>query len=93
MNDDDLKTSDLKVGDLKMCEAAYRAFRRREAFCVPVTEEGIKQAEERFLEFSKGFDAGMKEAMIILERMHKEHKHNHNYFLIAKNEIERIRHN
>lgn len=82
----------LAVEDAKeqgaVSDAAYRAWRRREAYGVPVTEEGQQKAEERLIEFNKGFVSGMKAAMLILEHMHRENKHQHNFYLFAKNNLE-----
>lgn len=67
---------------------AYQAWRRREAHSVPVTEEGICKAEERLEEFNKGFVAGIKSAMLLLENLHRENKFQHNFYLFAKNELQ-----
>lgn len=71
-------------------DAAYRAWRRREAYGVPVTEEGQQKAEERLMEFNRGFVAGIKAAMFVLEHMHRENKYQHNYYLFAKNSLEDV---
>ena len=69
-------------------DAAYQAWRRREAYAVPVTEEGQEKAQERLEEFNRGFTAGIKSAMYVLENMHRENKHQHNFYLFAKNNLE-----
>lgn len=82
----------LAVEDAKeqgvISNVAYQAWRRREAHAVPVTEEGQQKAEERLQEFNKGFVSGMKAAMLVLENLHREHKHQHNFYLFAKNELQ-----
>lgn len=69
-------------------DIAYQAWRRRESYSIPVTEEGQQKAEERLEEFNRGFVAGIKAAMLILEHMHRENKHQHNFYLFAKNSLE-----
>ena len=68
--------------------AAYQAWRRRESYSIPVTEDGQQKAEERLQEFNKGFVAGMKSAMLVLENLHKDNKSQHNFYLFAKNELQ-----
>lgn len=66
----------------------YDAWRRSEAYAVPMTEEGEKQAAIRQRSFYKGFDAGLKCAAEHLEQMHKKEKDTtkaHNFYLIASN--------
>lgn len=69
-------------------DIAYQAWRRRESYSIPVTEAGQQKAEERLQEFNKGFVAGMKSAMIVLENLHKDNKSQHNFYLFAKNELQ-----
>lgn len=62
----------------------YSDWRRREAYGVPMTEEGVKLALERYEEFKKGWEYGMRYAIFLTEREHKENKHIHKfYFLFA----------
>jgi hypothetical protein len=42
---------------------------------VPMTEEGIKQAEERWYEFKKGWEYGLRYAIYLTEEEHKKNKH------------------
>jgi len=72
-------------------KAAYSAWRRSEAYMVPVTEEGIKSADERYKEFKKGFDAGVKACMLELEKEHSNNKKVHSFFLMAKNICQKLR--
>ena len=69
-------------------DIAYQAWRRRESYSIPVTEEGQRKAEERLQEFNKGFVDGIKSAMLVLENLHRENKHQHNFYLFAKNELQ-----
>ena len=65
----------------------YNAWRRSEAWCVPVTEEGIIMAEERYRQFKKGYMAGMQGAIFELEQMHKQVKWVHKFYFIAAEKL------
>lgn len=71
-------------------DAAYKAWRRREAYAVPLTEEGQEKAQERLEEFNRGFTAGIKSAMYVLENMHRENKHEHNFYLFANRVVQSV---
>lgn len=73
-----------------MTHNAYAAWRRREAHAVPMTEEGLEAAGKRFEEFRKGYVSGIRASLVSLERLHSEHKKQHNFFLIAKRQLEEI---
>ena len=65
---------------------AYNAWRRAESFQIPVTEEGLQQAEQRHQWFLRGFEAGVRCAAEHLEFKHKEVKDTtraHNFYLVA----------
>jgi hypothetical protein len=65
---------------------AYNAWRRAESFQIPVTEEGLQQAEQRHQWFLRGFEAGVRCAAEHLELKHKEVKDTtraHNLYLVA----------
>jgi hypothetical protein len=65
---------------------AYNAWRRAESFQIPVTDEGLRQAEQRYQWFLRGFEAGVRCAAEHLELKHKEVKdtsRNHNFYLVA----------
>ena len=65
---------------------AYQAWRRSEAYSVPVTDRGVEAAEERRKQFNKGFYAGMRHAALVLELEHKKVKDqggHHNYYGVA----------
>ena len=65
---------------------AYNAWRRAESFQIPVTEEGLQQAEQRHQWFLRGFEAGVRCAAEHLELKHKEVKDTtraHNFYLVA----------
>jgi len=65
---------------------AYNAWRRAESFQIPVTDEGLRQAEQRYQWFLRGFEAGVRCAAEHLELKHKEVKdttREHNFYLVA----------
>ena len=68
----------------------FDAWRRSEAYSIPMTEAGMKAAEERYREFKKGFDCGIKVCMLELEKEHSKNKKIHSFFLISKNLLEKI---
>lgn len=71
-------------------DEAYRTWRRREAYGVPMTQEGQKKATERLMEFNKGFIAGVNASYLALERMHRQAKSQHNFYLFAQKAIKGI---
>jgi hypothetical protein len=72
----------------EVSDEAYRSWRRMEAYQVPGTEEGVRKANERLLEFNKAFIAGVKASALALERLHSQAKSQHNFYLFAKNAVE-----
>ena len=72
-------------------KAAYSAWRRSEAYMVPMTKEGMERADERYKEFKKGFDCGVKACMLELEKEHSGNKKVHSFFLMAKNICQKLR--
>lgn len=68
----------------------FHAWRRSEAYAIPMTEAGMKAAEERYREFKKGFDCGIKSCMLELEKEHSKNKKIHSFFLISKNLLEKM---
>jgi hypothetical protein len=76
--------------NFKVSDEAYRSWRRREAYGVPVTEEGQKKATERLMEFNKGFIAGVNSSCLALERMHRQTKSQHNFYLFAQKAVKDI---
>lgn len=73
-----------------MEQRCYNAWRRSESYCVPVTEEGMKMAEERYREFRKGYYAGLRASIFELEQMHKENKMIHRFYLFASEALRRL---
>lgn len=71
-------------------DKCYCAWRRSEAWQVPVTQEGTEQAEERYKQFKKGYYAGIRAAALELEREHSANKHIHKFYLFAKDIVERL---
>lgn len=75
----------------KTDDKVYSAWRRSEAYQVPVTEQGMEEAEERFKRFKIGFDYGVKACMLELEEEHKLNKKSHNFYLVAKKICSKLR--
>lgn len=75
------------INGRRISKAAFRAWRRSEAYMIPVTEEGYNASVRRLEEFSKGFESGIKAAASSLEHLHKEHKKEHRFFLKASEYI------
>lgn len=71
-------------------DKCYCAWRRSEAWQVPVTQEGMEQAEERYKQFKKGYYAGVRACALELEREHSANKYLHKFFLVAKGIVERL---
>ena len=61
----------------------YKAWRRREAHMIPMTQDGMEAANVRAEEFKKGFDAGLKYASSKLEMEHSKVKKDHSFFYKA----------
>lgn len=68
----------------------YNAWRRREAHCAPVTQDGTRLALERYEEFKKGYYAGLNAAAFELEQLHRKEKYLHKFYLLASNAIRRM---
>ena len=71
----------------KLEEKMFADWRRSEAYCVPVTEEGMVMAQDRYLQFQKGWIYGLKRAILEMETKHRENKHQHNYYLFMANDL------
>jgi len=65
----------------------YAAWRRSEAYAVPMTPEGEKAAVERLKRFAVGFKYGVRAAAFLLENMHRENKKTHSFFLQASRKV------
>ena len=74
--------------NFEVSDEAYRSWRRREAYQIPVSEEGQKKAIERLTEFNKGFIAGVNASCLALERMHSQAKNQHKFYLFAQNAVQ-----
>ena len=72
-------------------EACYRAWRRSEAYGVPMTKEGMQRADERYKQFKVGWDYAIKACMLELEKEHSKVKKTHSFFNIAKGIIHKLR--
>lgn len=64
-------------------QECYNAWRRSEGYAVPMTLEGVQRATERYIEFKKGYMAGVKKCSSKLEILHSHHKKLHSFFLVA----------
>ena len=69
----------------------YSAWRRSEAYQVPMTKEGMERADERYKNFKKGWDYAVKACMLELEKEHTKNKKTHSFFNIGKHLIEKLR--
>lgn len=65
----------------------YSDWRRREAYMVPVPEEGNKQATARYEEFKKGWEYGVRYTIFLAEQEHKENKHLHKFYLFFADKL------
>lgn len=72
-------------------DGVYRAWRRSEAYMVPISKEGMEMAEKRYHEFKKGFYAGVNASMLTLEEEHSKNKHIHRFYLLAKDLISKLK--
>lgn len=61
----------------------YSAWRRSEAYMMPMTNEGMQAANVRAEGFKAGFDAGLKYASSKLEMEHSKVKKDHSFFYKA----------
>lgn len=61
----------------------YKAWRRYEAYGVPMTPEGQQRADIRAEGFQVGFQAGLAHAALLLEREHSKEKKTHSFFYKA----------
>lgn len=65
-----------------MRSKAYEAWREKEAYAVPVTEEGELLAIGRWHQFTAGWDAAIDEAVQLLQET-QQAATTHNYFIVA----------
>jgi hypothetical protein len=72
----------------KVC---YSAWRRSEAYQVPMTKEGMERADERYKRFKVGWDYAVKACMLELEKEHTKNKKVHSFFNIAKEILKGLR--
>ena len=75
----------------EMDKKCYSAWRRSEAYQVPMTKEGMERADVRYKNFKIGWDYAVKACMLELEREHSKHKKVHRFFNIGKHLIEKLR--
>lgn len=72
-------------------DKCYLAWRRSEAYQVPMTKEGMERADERYKQFKVGWDYAIKTCMLGLEKGHSANKKVHSFFNIAKELISKLR--
>lgn len=72
-------------------DKCYSAWRRSEAYSVPMTKEGVERADERYKQFKVGWDYAVKACMFELEKEHSKHKKAHTFYNIAKDIISSLR--
>lgn len=72
-------------------EAWYKAWRRSEAYGVPMTAAGQQRANLKAEGFQKGFEYGIKAAAAKLEQEHSKVKKEHSFFYKASQLIRGIR--
>lgn len=91
-NNNNLKTKEKEEEYVaSINDICYSHWRRSEAYMLPMTQEGVEAAEQRFKQFKVGFDSGIKACMLVLEKEHSKNKKIHSFFLIAKELIDKIR--
>ena len=71
----------------KVNKKIYSAWRRSEAYSVPVTEEGQQKAMERLKQFAVGYHYGVAAAAAKLEGMHAQNKRQHSFYLNASRQV------
>lgn len=52
-----------------------------------MTTEGMQRANERYEEFKKGWEYGMKYADYLTEQEHKDNKHIHKFYLFFADKL------
>jgi hypothetical protein len=82
-----MSNNELKQKD----ECCYNAWRKSEAHQCPMTQDGMKAAEERYKQFKVGWDYAITRAMLELEKEHSTNKKTHSFFNISKNIISKLK--
>ena len=67
---------------------AYDAWRESESYQVPMTDEGVKRAQDRWRGFDKGYKQAVKDVVGLLMIQHEAAKGSHNYWQAAANLIQ-----
>ena len=70
-----------------MSEDIYQKWRESEAYAEPMTEDGVKWAQQRWRGFNMGYKQAMKDAVDLLMVQHEAAKDSHNYWQVAANLI------
>jgi len=72
-------------------ERWFQAWRKHEAYSVPVTEEGQQMAQQRAEQFEAGYQAAVKDITHHLEQtLHSKYKSDHDFYLFASRIIKEI---
>ena len=64
-------------------EKTYNAWRESEAYAMPLTEEGVNKAQERWRGFNKGYEQALKDVVNLLMVQHEAAQERHNYWHVA----------
>jgi len=63
----------------------YQKWRESEAYAVPMTEDGVKRAQERWRGFNVGYKQAVEDVINLLMIQHEATKGSHNYWHVAAN--------
>lgn len=66
----------------------YQKRRKTEAYAVPMTPEGAKNSQERWLGFNEGYKQAIRSVVDLLMIQHEAAKGQHNYWHVAANLIQ-----
>lgn len=69
----------------------YNAWRKFEAYAVPVTEDGVEAMQRRHNCFKAGWNAAVEHAIYILMEEHDEHDHIHNIYHVSANIVKDLK--
>lgn len=68
-------------------QQCYNDWRRSEAYQVPMTEEGIRLANERYEQFKVGYYYGQRRVYFEIEQEHRLVKHLHKFYLVLLDKL------
>ena len=73
-----------------MKDEAYMAWRESESYQVPMTLEGEEKANQRWLNFRKGWNAALKASVDKLMEEHDMNDHIHNIYHVSANIVKTL---